>query len=56
MRGTFVTFAMIASLITIWWVVHWAARLIVTEYGALGALVACAVCFVSAVMMDRYGL
>ena len=54
MRNTVVTFAMIASLITIWWMVHWAARLIVTEYGTLAALVACAVCFVSAVVMDRY--
>ena len=56
MRNTLVTFAMLTSLITTWWVVHWAARLIVMEYGALGALVACVVCFVSAVMMDRYGL
>ena len=56
MRGTLATFAMIASLISTWWVVHWVARLIVTEYGALGGLVACVVCFVSAVIMDRYGL
>ena len=56
MRDTLMTFAMIASLIATWWVVHWAARLIVTEYGILGGLVACGVCFVTAVIMDRHGL
>ena len=38
MRDTIMTFAMIASLIATWWVVHWVARLIVTEYGILVGL------------------
>jgi len=56
MRGTLMTFAMVAFLIATWHMVHWAARLIVTEYGILGALVACGVFFATALIMDRYGL
>ena len=56
MRGTIMTFAMFAALIAIWWVWHWVAILIVTEYGILGGLIACGVCFVAAVIMDHYGL
>jgi hypothetical protein len=56
MRGTLIMFAMFAFLIATWHVVHWVARLIVTEYGVLGALVACGVLFVTAVTMDRHGL
>jgi hypothetical protein len=56
MRGTLMTFAMIASLIATWHGVHWVARLIVTEYGVLGALAACSVFFVTALIMDHYGL
>ena len=37
-------------------VVHWVARLIVTEFGILAGIVACGVCFVTAVIMDRHGL
>jgi hypothetical protein len=56
MRGTITTFAMFAFLIALWWSVHWVARLIVMEYGILAGLVACGVCFVTAVIMDRHGL
>jgi len=56
MRGTFMTFAMIAFLIVLWHAVHWVARLIVTEYGVLGGLVACGVFYATALIMDRYGL
>jgi hypothetical protein len=56
MRSTFMTFVMLGSLIALWWSVHWVARLVVTEYGLLGGLVACGVCYVTAVMMDRHGL
>jgi hypothetical protein len=56
MRGTLMTFAMLAFLIALWWVVHWVARLIVTEYGVIGGLVVCGVCFVTAWIMDRHGL
>ena len=53
MRSTFMTFAMLAYLIALWLVVHWVARLIVTEFGIVAGLVACGVCFVTAVIMDR---
>ena len=56
MRGTITTFAMLASLVALWWVVHWVARLIVTEYGILGGLVACGVIYVTSLIMDRHGL
>ena len=56
MRSTIMTFAMFAFLIALWWSVHWVARLIVTEYGILGGLFACGVCFVTALIMDRHGL
>ena len=56
MRGTLMTFAMIATLIVTWHGVHWVARLIVTEYGILAGLVGLGVCFVMAVIMDRHGL
>ena len=56
MRGTLMTFAMLAVLIVTWHGVHWVARLIVTEYGVLAGLVACGICFVTAVIMDRHGL
>ena len=56
MRDTLMTFAMIASLIATWWVVHWAARLIVTEYGVFVGLVGCGVIFVVSLIMDHYGL
>jgi hypothetical protein len=56
MRSTITTFAMLGSLIVIWHGVHWVARLIVTEFGIVAGLVACGVCFVTAVIMDRYGL
>ena len=56
MRSTLMTFTMLASLVVTWHAVHWVARLIVTEYGILAGLVACGVCFVTAVIMDRHGL
>ena len=56
MRGTVMIFAMLASLIAIWHVVHWVMRLIVTEYGILGGLVACGVIYVTSLIMDHYGL
>jgi hypothetical protein len=56
MRSTFMTFFMLGSLIALWWSVHWVAGLIVTEFGILGGLVACGVCYVTAVIMDRHGL
>ena len=56
MRSTITTFAMFAFLIALWWSVHWVALLIVTEFGILGGLFACGVCFVTAVIMDRHGL
>jgi hypothetical protein len=56
MRGTIMTFAMLAVLIAIWHGVHWVARLIVTEWGIAAGLVALGVCFVTAVIMDRHGL
>jgi Flp pilus assembly pilin Flp len=31
-------------------------RLIVTEYGIIGGLVACGVIYVTSLMMDHYGL
>ena len=56
MRGTLMTFAMLAFLAATWHAVHWAARLIVTEYGVLAGLIGCGVCFVTALIMERYGL
>ena len=56
MRDTIIIFAMIASLIATWHVAHWVMRLIVTEYGILGGLVACGVIYVTSLMMDRYDL
>ena len=56
MRSTITTFAMLAFLIVTWHAVHWVARLIVTEFGILGGLIACSVCVVTAVIMDRHGL
>jgi hypothetical protein len=56
MRGTLMTFVMLASLVALWWVVHWVARLIVTEYGILGGLVACGVIYVTSLIMDHYDL
>jgi hypothetical protein len=53
MRGTITTFAMFAFLIALWWSVHWVARLIVTEFGIVAGIVACGVCFVTALIMDR---
>jgi hypothetical protein len=43
-------------LIALWWVVHWFAGLIVTEYGILGGLVALGVIGVATVIMDHYDL
>jgi hypothetical protein len=56
MRSTFMTFAMLAYLIALWWVVHWVARLIVTEFGVLVGIGAIGGCIVTAVIMDRHGL
>ena len=56
MRGTLMTFAMLGYLIALWWVVHWVAGLIVTEYGILGGLVALGVIGVTTVIMDHYDL
>jgi hypothetical protein len=56
MRSTLMTFVMLGSLIALWWMVHWVARFIVTEYGILGGLVAWGVIVVTTVIMDRHGL
>ena len=56
MRGTVMTFAMFAFLIALWWVVHWVAGLIVTEFGILGGLVAFGVIGVTTVIMHHYDL
>jgi hypothetical protein len=56
MRGTIMVFAMLASLLATWHVAHWVMRLIVTEYGILGGLVACGVIYVTSLMMDHHGL
>ena len=56
MRDTIMIFAMIASLIATWHVAHWLMRLIVTEYGILGGLVALGVTGVATVIMDHYDL
>jgi hypothetical protein len=56
MRDTIMIFAMLASLIGTWHVAHWVMRLIVTEYGILGGLVACGVIYVTSLIMDHYGL
>jgi hypothetical protein len=56
MRDTIMIFAMIASLLATWHVAHWVMRLIVTEYGIIGGLVACGVIYVTSLMMDHYGL
>ena len=56
MRGTLMTFAMLGYLIALWWVVHWVAGLIVTEYGILGGLVALGVIGVTTVIMHHYDL
>lgn len=56
MRGTLMMLAMLTSLIITWHVVHWFARVIVTNYGILGGLLACGVFFVASLMMDHYGL
>jgi hypothetical protein len=56
MRGSIMIFAMLASLLASWHVAHWVMRLIVTEYGILGGLVACGVIYVTSLIMDHYGL
>jgi hypothetical protein len=47
---------MLGYLIALWWVVHWVARFIVTEYGILGGLVALGVIGVATVIVDHYDL
>jgi hypothetical protein len=54
MRSTLMTFAMLGYMTALWWVVHWVAGLIVTEYGILGGLVALGVIGVTTVIMDHY--
>jgi hypothetical protein len=56
MRSTLMTLTMLASLIALWWVVHWVVRVIVTEYGILAGLGVCGVCIVTGLIMDHYGL
>jgi hypothetical protein len=56
MRDTILIFVMLATLLATWYVAHWVARLIVTEYGIFGGLVACGVIYVTALIMERYGL
>ena len=56
MRDTIIIFAMIATLLAAWHVLHWVSTLIVTEYGLLGGLVACGVIYVISLIMDHYGL
>ena len=53
MRDTIMIFAMLASLIATWHVAHWVMRLIVTEYGIVGGLVACCIIYVTSLMMDH---
>jgi hypothetical protein len=55
MRGTIMTFAMLGYLIALWWLVHWVARFIVTEYGIVVGLVAWGAIVVTTVIMDRHG-
>ena len=47
---------MLATLLATWYVAHWVASLIVTEYGVIGCLVSLGVCFAASVIMDRHGL
>jgi hypothetical protein len=56
MRGPLTTFAMLLSLIITWHAVHWGARLIVTNFGIVGGILACGLFFVISCVMDRYGL
>jgi hypothetical protein len=55
MRGPLMTFAMLLSLIITWHAVHWGARLIVTNFGIVGGILACGLFFAISCMMDRYG-
>jgi hypothetical protein len=56
MTRPLVEITMITFLIALWWVMHWVARLIVTEFGILGGLVACGVFFCTSLIMHHYDL
>jgi hypothetical protein len=56
MRTIPVIIAMVTFLMATWCAAHWLARLIVTEYGIFGGLVACGVTYATSLVMDRYGL
>jgi hypothetical protein len=53
MRGPLMTFAMLLSLIVTWHAVHWGARLVVTNFGIVGGLIACGLCFLTSLLMDH---
>ena len=53
MTSTPMAIALMALLIGTWWVVHWVARVIVTEYGITGGLIALGAIFALSFVMDR---
>lgn len=53
---TLTMFAMMFSLMAIWYVVHRIAHVIVTEFGLLGGCVACGAIYVVSLIMDRRGM
>ena len=47
---------MVALLIAAWYLVHWVAHLIVTEYGLLGGVITCGALYATGLIMHRYDL
>ena len=47
---------MVTLLIAAWYLVHWVAQLIVTEYGLLGGVITCGALYATGLIMDRYHL
>jgi hypothetical protein len=54
MLSTSTIIAMILFLMATWWVAHRIAHVIVAEYGMAGGLLACAVIYVTSLIMERY--
>ena len=52
----FLEITMVTLLIAAWYLVHWVAHLIVTEYGLLGGVITCGALYATGLIMHRYNL
>jgi hypothetical protein len=53
---TLVVFAMLATLVAVWRLMHWIMQLVVTEYGIVAALVVLCIIYVMSLIFDHYEL